>query len=149
MTNVHLTEDELDAALLGEPLSEQAEEHLGACLVCRRRRDEFFAVVAAARGADPDPATRERVRERALAAVATKRRRHWAGWLAAAAAVILLAVLPLVATRHTTRPQINADRVLTEVDTILNRDPLEAMAPADVVEAVVPVSADTGERSAS
>jgi hypothetical protein len=39
--------------------------------------------------------------------------------------------------------------VLVEVNQVLDRDPLSAMASEDVVEAVVPVTSQVGERSMS
>jgi len=144
MNIIHLTDDELDRALVGESLATRAEEHLGACVACRRRRDGFVAAVEAVRGDDPDEAVRARVRERALAAAALPASRHWVRWGLAAAAVIVLGLLPLLRAHLMSSPQLNADRVLVEVNTILDRDPLDDVASPDVVEAVVPV-AHSGE----
>lgn len=149
MNIIHLTDDELDRTLVGEELPAQAVEHLAACVACRRRRDGFLTSVEAARGADPDEAVRARVRERALAAIAAPAPRRWARWAIAAAAVVILGLLPLLRPRLTSPPQLNADRVLVEVDSILDRDPLEAVAAAEVVDAVAPVSQASGERSTS
>ena len=110
MTIRHLRDDELDLALAGETLPAEAAEHLAACLVCRRRRDAFLAAVDGARGADPDEATRRRVREGALAAWGgTRRRRHWVRWVAAAAAVVVLGLLPLL-RGHTARAEVQRRR---------------------------------------
>ena len=54
MSIQHLTDDELDTVLCGEPLPAGQEAHLHDCLVCRRRRDAFLAAVEANREADPD-----------------------------------------------------------------------------------------------
>jgi len=135
----HLTEDELDLALAGGDLPAGAAAHLASCVACRRRRDAFLAVVSEARGSDPDDAVRARVRERALAAWSgAGPRRHWKRWLAAAAAVVVVALLPLLRSELAGRPRVDADAVLVEVDDVLSRDPLAAVAPADVVEAVAP-----------
>ena len=144
MNIIHLTDDELDRALVGESLATQTEEHLAACVACRRRRDGFVAAVEAVRGDDPDEAVRARVRERALALAALPQPRHWVRWGLAAAAVIVLGLLPLLRAHLMSSPQLNADRVLVEVNTILDRDPLDDVASPDVVEAVVPV-AQSGE----
>ena len=135
----HLTDGELDLALIGEELPAEAAAHLSSCLVCRRRRDSFLAAVAGALGEDPDEATRARVREQALSAWGgASRRPHWVRWLTAAAAVVVLSVLPLLHGGLTSRPKIDADAVLTEVDDVLSRDPLSAAASEEVIEAVVP-----------
>ncbi len=146
----HLTEAELDLALIGEELPAAAAEHLASCLACRRRRDAFLAAVDGAADEDPDEAARARVREGALAAWGgTARRPHWVRWLAAAAALVLLALLPVLRGELAGRPRINTDAVLTQVDEVLSRDPLDAAAPPEVVEAVVPapVTGDEGSWS--
>ena len=145
----HLNDDELNRALLGEELGGEAAEHLSSCLACRRRRDGFLALVEEVRGADPDEATRVRVRERALALWGAPSRRHWLRWAAAAAAVVVLSVLPLLRARTPAPKPVNTDAVLVEVNKVLDRDPLSAMASEDVVDTVVPVSSQVGERSIS
>ena len=149
MNIIHLTDEELDRALVGEDLPAQALEHLAGCVACRLRRDRFLAAVEAARAQDPGEATRELVRGRALRAMAYPAPRRWVRWALAAAAAIVLGLLPLLRARLTPPPPLNADRVLVEVDKLLDSDPLESMASADVVEAVVPVSDATSERSTS
>ncbi|MCJ7442682.1 MAG: hypothetical protein MUO25_14050, partial [Thermoanaerobaculaceae bacterium] len=123
--------------------------HLAVCLDCRRRRDAFLDLVQEARGADPDAAARARVRERALAAWGATSSRHWVRWLAAAAAVIVLSLLPLLRGRAPAPQIINADAVMIEVDQMLERDPLSAVAAEEIVDTVVPVSYESGERSVS
>ena len=139
----HLRDEELDLALAGEALPAETAEHLASCVVCRRRRDGFLAAVEAA-GAEPDEATRHRVREGALAAWGGSSRRHWLRW-AAAAAVVVLALLPLL--RRAPAPKLNPDAVLVQVDAVLARDPLAAVAPEDVVNTVAPIPATGGEGS--
>ena len=147
MTMKHLRDDELDRALAGETLPAAAAEHLASCLVCRRRRDAFLAAAAGARGADPDEATRRRVREAALASWGGRsHRRHWVRWAAAAAAVVALAILPLL-HGHTAAPKLNTDAVLAEVNAVLAQDPLSAVASEDVVNTVVPAPVEAGEGS--
>jgi len=145
----HLNDDQLNLAVLGEDLPPEAAGHLAVCLDCRRRRDAFLDVVQEARGADTDSATRARVRERALAAWEAPDRRHWVRWLAAAAAAILLSLLPLLRGRSPEVPAVNTDAVMVEVDKVLDRDPLSVMASEEVVDTVVPVSYQSGERSVS
>lgn len=145
----HLNDDELNRALLGEELGGEVTEHLSSCLVCRRRRDAFLALVEEVRGADPDEATRVRVREQALALWGAPSRRHWLRWVAAAAAVVVLSVLPLLRNSTPAPKAVNADAVLVEVNQVLDRDPLSAMASEDVVDTVVPVGSQVGERSIS
>jgi len=149
MSITHLSDDELNLAVLGEELSPEAAEHLAGCLVCVRRRDSFLTTVETARGTDPDEATRARVRERALAAWGAPNRGHWVRWLAAAAAVLVLSLLPLRLHRTAPPLAINADAVMVEVEQMLDRDPLSAVAAEEIVDAVVPVSAESGERSVS
>jgi len=144
----HLTGDELDLALIGGDLPADAAEHLASCLVCRRRRDSFLAAVDGVQADDPDEATRTRLREQALSAWSGEApRRHWGRWLAAAAAVVVLVLLPLVRSELAPRPKLNTDAVLVEVDDVLARDPLEAVASVEVVEAVVPAPEVGGEGS--
>ena len=143
MTIEHLRDEELDLALAGETLPAEAVGHLASCVACRRRRDAFLAAVEAA-GAEPDEATRRRVREGALAAWGGSSRRHWLRWAAAAAAVVL-ALLPLL--RRAPAPKLNPDAVLVQVDAILAQDPLAAVAPEDVVNTVAPIPATGGEGS--
>lgn len=145
----HLNDEELNLAVIGEELPPEAGEHLAGCLECRRRRNGFLALVQQARGADPDPATRARVRERALAAWGAPSRPHWVRWLSAAAAVIVLSLVPLLRGRAPQSPAINTEAVMVEVDQLLDRDPLSAMASEEVVDTVVPVSHAAGERSVS
>jgi hypothetical protein len=149
MSIPHLNDEELNLAVIGDELPPEAAEHLAGCLECRRRRDGFLALVEEARGVDPDKATRARVRERALASWGAPSRPHWVRWLAAAAAVIVLSLLPLLRGRGPQSPAINTEAVMVEVDQLLERDPLCAMASEEVVDTVVPVSHESGERSVS
>ena len=81
MSIEHLTDDELDLALVGEELPAPAAAHLSSCLVCRRRRDSFLAAVDGALGEDPDEATRTRIREQALSAWSGgSRKSHLVQW---------------------------------------------------------------------
>jgi anti-sigma factor RsiW len=148
MSITHLNDKELNLAVLGEELPPEAAEHLAGCVACVRRRDSFLTTVEMARGTDPDEATRARVRERALAAWGAPNRR-WVRWLAAAAAVLVLSLLPLRLHRTAPPSAINADAVMVEVEQMLDRDPLSAVAAEEIVDTVVPVSAESGERSVS
>ena len=147
MTIRHLCDEELDLALAGETVPAEAAQHLASCLVCRRRRDAFLAAVDGVRGADPDEATRRRVRQGALDAWGgTRCRRHWVRWVAAAAAVVVLGLLPLLHSRTAT-PKFSTDAVLVEVDAVLAQDPLSAVASEDVVNTVAPAPVKAGEGS--
>jgi len=159
MNITHLNDAELDLAVLGEELPPPAAEHLASCLVCRRRRDGVLAVVEQVRGDDPDAATRARVREWALAAWGGARARvHWLRWAAAAAVLVVLVLLPL-RTGPASAPapaRFDAEAVLTEVNSVLDSDPLAAVVSEEVVNTVVPVphavsdrSVAAGERSVS
>jgi hypothetical protein len=148
MSITHLNDEELNLAVLGEELPPEAAEHLAGCVACVRRRDSFLTTVEMARGTDPDEATRARVRERALAAWGAPNH-HWVRWLAAAAAVLVLSLLPLRLHRTAPPSAINADAVMVEVEQMLDRDPLSAVAAEEIVDTVVPVSAESGEGSVS
>ncbi|HPW54224.1 MAG: hypothetical protein KA072_00620 [Thermoanaerobaculaceae bacterium] len=145
----HLADDELDLVLGGEPLAAEREAHLRDCIVCRRRRDAFLGVVAEARAEDPDEATRARVREAALAAWQSRPVVHWWRWAAAAVAVAVLGLVPLLHNRTVPLQIIDTEAVMAEVDAALARDPLAAFASEDVVDEIVPVGESTGEGSAS
>jgi hypothetical protein len=150
VTIPHLNDEDLNMAILGEELPVHSAQHLAGCLFCRRRRDTFLSLVEQAGGDDPDQATRARVRGRALAAWhGTTVTHHWLRWAAAAAAVIVLAVLPLLRSHPQAPAKFNAEKVLTEVNQVLDRDPLSAVASEDVLDTVVPVSHDVTERSVS
>ena len=82
MSIEHLTDDELDLALVGEELPAPAAAHLSSCLVCRRRRDSFLAAVDGALGEDPDEATRTRIREQALSALQSWYSAFFRSWAA-------------------------------------------------------------------
>jgi hypothetical protein len=143
----HLSDDELDHWLTDESLSTELALHATSCVVCRRRRDAFLAAVEELQGAEPGEAVRERVRQAALDAWSGRPARIWGRWALAAAAVLLLAVLPFARSHHTQAVQLNPDSVLAEVDQVLDRDPLSAVAPADLVEEITPDGQSTPERS--
>ena len=145
----HLTDDELDTVLCGEPLPDEQEAHLHDCLVCRRRRDAFLATVEADLEDDPDEATRLRIREQALARWQGRPAIHWWRWAAAAAAVVLLALVPVLRGLESRVPAINTETVMAEVDRALAQDPLASLASEDVVNELMPVADSTGEGSNS
>lgn len=149
MSTRHLTDDELDLVLCGEPLPAGREAHLHDCIACRRRRDAFLAAVAEARAEDPDDATRARVREAALATWKGRRVVHWWRWAAAVAAVVVLGLLPLLRNGTVPTQTINTEAVMAEVDAALARDPLAAFASEDVVDEIAPVRESAGEGSNS
>ena len=148
MTINHLRDEELDCALAGERLAPESEEHLATCLVCRRRHSAFMAAVAGARGADPDAETRTRVRESALSAWGGRSRgRRWLRYLAAAAAVVVLGLLPVLRPHTAGSAKLDAGAVMVEVDDVLARDPLASVASEDIVNTVVPEPEESLEGS--
>ncbi len=143
----HLSDDELNRAVLGEALAPEAAEHLGMCLVCRRQRDGFLALVEYARAADPDEAMRERAREGSLTAWSGVKRRYWRSWLAVAAAVAILVLVPIVRTHIPNTRAVDADAVMAGVEKVLARDPLAAVASQEIVDTLVPSNGASEEGS--
>ncbi len=149
MRERHLTDDELDRWLCGEELAQEAAAHAADCLFCRHRRASFLGAVAAARAGEPDAATLARWRESAL--------ERWSGgrgggrhlWLAAAAVLFLLVLLPVVMRVRAPRAGFDAEAVVQEVDQLLAHDPLTALAPEELVQTVVPVGGDPVEGGVS
>jgi hypothetical protein len=136
MSAAHLSPDEVDLVLMGEELAPDRALHLAGCPSCRQRRDLLADAIAVARRADPPAAARARARAAALA-VAYRRPPLVRWWLAAAAALVLLvAAAALVLPALRPRP-FDTDAVLQEVDEVLARDPLAAMADESLVEVVV------------
>jgi hypothetical protein len=148
MSISHLDSDELDRVLSGHELAPERNAHLQACVACRRRRDAFLAVVAEAAGAE-DGAALDRARGAALAAWAGPHGRHLWRWLVAAAAVLVLGLLPLLRHQGSVAPAIDADAVLQDVDRVLARDPLASLASEDVLRAVVPTGQESEEGGVS
>ncbi|NWF99562.1 MAG: hypothetical protein HXY19_01260 [Thermoanaerobaculaceae bacterium] len=138
MSERHLTDEELDRWLSGEELDQEVAEHAATCLLCWHRRANFLGAVAAARAAEPEAATLERWRETALErwSGGSAPRHRW--WLAAAAVLFLVALLPVVAHLRAPRADLDAETVVQEVDTLLASDPLTALAPEELLETVVP-----------
>jgi hypothetical protein len=147
MNDTHLTDEELDEVLIGGDLQPERADHLSACLACRARRAELVRVIEATRRPDPEQARLAAVRGRVLAGWERSQRSRgparW--WLAAAAALLLLALLPVLKGRRS-QPAVafNADKVLTEVDAVLDRDPLTSMTSEAVVDTVVPATSTPG-----
>lgn len=136
MSMAHLSSEEIDLLVAGEELAPDRALHLASCAECRHRRDELAGAITGARAADPTPATRAAVRAAALA-VAYRRTPPVRWWLAVAAAVaLLLAAAVFVVPVLQPRP-VDTDAVLLEVDEVLARDPLAAMADESVVDVVV------------
>jgi hypothetical protein len=148
MSTEHLTAEEVDLLVIGEGLAADRVVHLGACLVCRRRHAQLAAALTGAALPDPGAASRERVREAALASLGHERRRV-RGWLAAAAALLLTAVAAVFLAPRSQAPVFDTDAVLMEVDEVLSRDPLAAFADEAVVEAVVADGTSASDTSQS
>lgn len=144
----HLTDEELDLVLCGETLDPEQAAHLRDCVACRRRRDGFLEAMEGACGADPDEASRARVREAALAGWQSKPTVHWWRWMAAAA-VVVLALGTLVFRQQPAPMVVDTEAVMAEVDEALARDPLAALASDEMVSVLIPVVRTTGEGSQS
>jgi hypothetical protein len=149
MTSWHLTDEELDRLLVGDGLQPERAAHVEQCVPCRRRWRGFLAVVETARGDDPSEETREGIRRAALESWAGSRPRPQRWWLAAAAAALLVVLGPLAYRSIAPRSVVNAEAILEEVDAVLARDPLTAVAPEELVEVVTPAVEVSGERSVS
>lgn len=154
MSIEHLTDDELDRVLCGDGLDHERAAHLAGCVACRRRRDAFVAAVTAAGGEDPDEVLRRTVRAAALATWEAPRRPsvRWR-WLAVAAILLVALVLPLWMTQQgpssgTVVADFDPDAVLSEVDAVLDRDPLTVVASESLVDIVAPLDASAGEGGA-
>lgn len=133
----HLTDDELDLLVLGEESGENAAEHAATCLVCRRRLRELQRAMSPRCELDPPVATRERVREAALAAWRAPRPAHrpvW--WWAAAAALVAALALPLLQSGRPGGAEVDAAEVLAQVDALLAGDPVSAAFSAELVTAL-------------
>jgi len=149
MTSWHLTDEELDRLLVGDDLQPARAAHVEQCVPCRRRWRGFLAVVEAARGEDPSEETREAIRRAALESWAGSRPRPQRWWLAAAAAVVLAVLAPVAYRSIAPQRLVNAEAILEEVDAVLARDPLTAVAPEELVEVVSPTVDVSPERSVS
>lgn len=149
MSTTHLEDLELESLLAGDRLPAERLEHLGSCLVCRRRRDTFLATVQVAMGSDPDQAELARVRRQALEAWQAPTAHGWWRWVAAAAAVVVLGLLPVLRGSFRPSPSVDTDAVLEAVDRVLDRDPLAALASEEVLEELVPGDQPDGEGSVS
>jgi len=146
----HLTDEELDRVLCGEGLESDRAVHLAGCVACRRRRDAFTGAVTAARLEAGDGADLEAARRAALDAWEGERRRpqSWR-WLAAAAVLLLALVVPNWLGRSAPAvAAFDADAVLSEVDAVLDRDPLTVVASEAVVDVVIPVAGSEMEGGA-
>jgi|YNPBryunderm2012_1023409.scaffolds.fasta_scaffold18324_3 hypothetical protein len=150
MKTEHLTNDELDLLLLGEEVATATAEHARACLVCRRRVEEWRRAMTQPLGADPTPATRRQVREAALAAWAAPRpRRRPVWWWAAAAALVVALSLPLLRWGGGGGGEVDAVAVLAEVEALLAADPVDAAFPPDLVTALAAEPEGNGAGSTS
>lgn len=133
----HLTDDELDSLLVGEEENLGAAEHAASCLACRRRLGALRRALLPEQQLDPSLATRERVREAALAAwggAQPGRRPVWRWALAAGLAAAL--ALPLLQSSRLGTREVDAAEVLSQVDSLLAGDPVSAAFPAELVTAL-------------
>lgn len=138
MSGQHLDNDELDRLLAGEELSGEVAAHVASCLLCRHRQAAFLGAVAAARvAAEPDEAALDTWRTAALARWGAERPARHRWWLAAAAVLFLVLLLPATRGWRSHGEAVDTEAVLAAVDAALARDPLSAVAPAELVETVV------------
>jgi hypothetical protein len=146
----HLSDEELEYWLAGDQLPSELATHASECLLCRRRRSAFDALVEAAMLPDPSQAERARVRAKALDHAVLETRHSWTPWALAVAALVVLIVLPVIrwSGNPPTQP-FNPDAVLSEVDQVLDRDPLAALAPSEILDEIAPLEADENERNVS
>lgn len=149
MNGRHLTDEELDLLLSGDRLSREAEKHVSECLLCRHRQSSFLGAVAAAREPSPDERALEVARSAALSRWTDERPTHRWRWLAVAAVLFLIVLVPVIRRSSPPAASANAEALLQEIDAVLARDPLTAMAPAELVEAVIPSVEAPTEGSAS
>lgn len=151
MNDRHLYDDEFEAVLCGAGIPADRAVHLSVCRACQARRDGFLLLMDEIRGEDPPEAETKAVRERALDRwQADASHRPVARWWLAAAAVLVLALVPL-SLHHREQPAtptFNAAAVLADVDQVLERDPLTAMSPEAVVDVVVPVNSSSSDGGA-
>lgn len=143
----HVSDEELDRWLAEGELPDELSEHCQSCIACRRRREALLAVAEQARGADPDERARGRIREVVLTRWSGRQPVVWRRWALAVAAMILLALVPVLRRSGTASAPLNPDTVLAEVDRVLDRDPLANLAPEELVAEIVPENGGSRERS--
>lgn len=133
MRKKHLSDNQFELLLLGEELEADAAEHTRACVVCRRRVDEWRRTISELQGRDPAPAVRQRVREAALAAWGVEPGRRRTVWWAAAAALVAAVSLSLLQGRGERGGEEDAIVVLAEVDALLAVDPVSTAFSSELV----------------
>jgi hypothetical protein len=75
------------------------------------------------------------------------KRRHWRSWLAVAAAVAILVLVPIVRTHIPNTRAVDAAAVMAGVEKVLARDPLAAVASEEIVDTLVPSNGASEEGS--
>lgn len=149
MRQEHLSGHELDVLVAGGSGEAGAAEHLSACLHCRARLEAVRGAIHASRLPDLHEAARERAREAALEVLA---RRRWVArpWLWAAAAALVVAALGPWALRSSQPAQhVDASKVLAQVNSVLDQDPVSSAFSSDVVSVIAPNADGSEEGSAS
>jgi hypothetical protein len=149
MRQEHLSGHELDVLIGGGAVEEASREHAASCLHCQARLEAVAEAIRASRLPGPDEAVRERAREAALE-VAGQRRRPATPWLWAAAAALAVAALSPFALRsnHSAAP-VDATKVLAQVNTVLDQDPVTSVFSSDVVSVIAPNADGSEEGSTS
>ena len=135
--NRHLTDDEITAVLAGLPVEVEATRHLAGCVTCRREVERFRSVLESSRerleAEAPDwDSQLESILARTDAAPA-RRRRFWRPLVAAAVAAAAAVAIVVIPHHRAQEPGIAVERVLAEVDSTLDSDPLEGLAPLEVL----------------
>ncbi|MFZ5805366.1 MAG: hypothetical protein ACOY7U_11040 [Acidobacteriota bacterium] len=144
MRTAHVSEEELEALLVGEA-NPGVLDHLDSCAACQEELKKWQAFLAAGSQWLPQAQTRHRVRQQAAMQAFHRRPLRW--WVPLAAAAALVVALSL-GIRSGDKTEANVELVLEEVDATLAADPLAAIAESEVVSVVVPETTP-GEQSSS
>jgi hypothetical protein len=137
----HLEEREITAAVAGLELEPAAEEHLGACLSCRRQVFSIRDVIDGRRHRiEAEAPNWERQRQEImlrLPASPAVRRFRWSRPLLAVAAVLLLAIglralwAPAPAGEPAATTELPVEQILSEVDAMLADDSIPGLEIID------------------
>jgi anti-sigma factor RsiW len=140
----HLEEQEINSAVAGLELERAAEEHLGACLSCRRQVSAMRDVIDIRRGAleaeAPDWEWQRReimLQLPSTPSVRTIRSRSWARPLLAIAAILVVAIglralwAPAPVADPGVVSELPVEQILAEVDAMLADDSIPGLELID------------------